>query len=97
MADKKPLKKSEVESPFRSVLPKTVKAGKDRLALRLDFYTECIQMQEFDKDGKGGKFRMIDARDLSKALSAGISFSSGILPGETQSSNTLWVIPRQGR
>jgi len=96
MAVKKPLKQSDVESPFQAVLPKTVKAGKDRLLMRLNFYTECIQLQGFDKDGKGGKFRIVDPRELTKALSSGISFTSGLLPGAGDSSNVLWVSHGKG-
>lgn len=75
--------KNEIPSPFKSVLPASVKVGKDALKLRLDFYSEAIVMQTFEK--KEGGFRMVSALDLAHALADEIPFSSGILP-----ENTLW-------
>lgn len=70
-------------SPFESVLPKALKVGKDKIMLRLDFYSEAIVMQDMEKDG--GDFRMVSARDVTQALASQLSFSSGLLP-----ENCLW-------
>jgi hypothetical protein len=70
-------------SPFKRVLPESLKVGKDHLMLRLDFYSEAIVMQEFGK--KNGTFKMVSAYDVAHAMANELSFGSGILP-----ENTLW-------
>lgn len=70
-------------SPFKKALPESLKVGRDRLLLRLDFYSEAIVMQSMGK--KGGSFRMVSAHDVSHALASELSFASGLLP-----ENTLW-------
>ncbi len=75
--------KATIPSPFERVLPKELRVGKDKLILRLDFYSEAIVMQ--DMETKGGAFRMVSAHDLSHALASELSFTSGLLP-----ENTLW-------
>ncbi len=70
-------------SPFKRVLPECLKVGKDRLIMRLDFYSEAIVMQEFDK--KGGGFKMVSASDLAHAMANELFFASGLLP-----ENALW-------
>jgi PRTRC genetic system protein B len=77
--------KTDLPSPFQKALPKAMKIGRDQLLLRLDFYTEAIVMQSFDKKGNGGSYKMVSAHDLGRALSAGMSFASGLLP-----ENALW-------
>lgn len=74
---------STLPSPFKRVLPQGLRVGKDKLLLRLDFYSEAIVMQDVDK--KGGAFRMVSAHDLSHTLASELSFSSGLLP-----ENALW-------
>jgi hypothetical protein len=85
MAAKKQTGKAAAISPFQQVLPKGVRAGSDKLVLRLDFYTECIEMQQFNEQGHGGKMRMVDPRELAKTLAAEVRYDSGLLP-----ENTLW-------
>lgn len=80
--------KADVPSPFKKVLP-GLGVGKDHLAMRLDFYTEAIVLQDFDK--KGGSFRMVSAHDLANAMANQLSFSSGILP-----ENALWWANTRG-
>ena len=75
----------ELPSPFKSILPESLHMGKDRLVLRLDFYNECIVMQDFEDKGSGGGFRMVSAFDVARAMASELSFDSGLLP-----SNTLW-------
>lgn len=75
-------------SPFQTVLPKGLGIGRDKLLLRLDFYGEAIVMQDIQR--KGGAFRLISALDLAKALAGELSFASGLLPGDPDTSNTLW-------
>ena len=70
-------------SPFKRVLPGALKTGKDHLLLRIDFYSEAIVMEDFDK--KGGRFRMVSPQDITRTLSSGLSYASGLLP-----ENTLW-------
>jgi hypothetical protein len=78
-----PTIKNDLPSPFKRVLPDSVRVGKDHIALRLDFYTEAIVMQTFEKDG--GSFRMVSAYDVAHAMANELPFGSGILP-----ENTLW-------
>jgi hypothetical protein len=81
--DKKEDKSPELPSPFKKVLLEGLGVGKDRLSLRLDFYTEAIVMQTFNN--AEGSFRMISPHDLVKSLAQELPFSSGLLP-----ENVLW-------
>ena len=83
MTAKKKTGDSTVPSPFRRVLPKGLGVGRDRLLLRLDFYSEAIIMQDFYRDGGG--FRMVSAHDLAHVIASELSYTSGLLP-----ENALW-------
>lgn len=80
--------RNDLPSPFKRVLPESLKVGKDRIVMRLDFYTEAIIMQNFDR--KGGGFKMVSAYDIAHAMANQLAFGSGILPGDANSMNTLW-------
>jgi hypothetical protein len=86
-AIKTPVRKTRgmdnLPSPFKRVLPESLKVGKDKIMLRLDFYSEAIVMQGFEK--KGGNFRIVSAHDVANALAGELSFGSGLLP-----ENALW-------
>lgn len=70
-------------SPFQKIVPESIKAGKDRLLMRLDFYNESIIMQEVGE--RGGSFKFVSARDIVEALSREMTFATGFLP-----QNCLW-------
>ncbi len=76
-------RKADLPSPFQVKLPKGLGVGKDRLLLRLDFYSEGIVLQDVEK--KGGAFRMISAYDMAHELAQELTFASGLLP-----ENALW-------
>ena len=86
MSEKKP---GLLPSPFERVLPKSLRVGKDRLQMRLDFYGESIVMQDMEK--KGGSFRIVAAHDIAHALASELSFTTGMLP-----ENTLWWTNTKG-
>lgn len=75
--------KSDVPSPFQTVLPKGIKAGRDKLMMSLHIYHEAIVLQDVER--KAGTFRFVSAQDIATALNKNLTFSSGILP-----ENTLW-------
>ena len=77
--------KNDLPSPFKRVLPETLSVGKDRLLMRLNFYSEAIVMEDYERSENGGRYRMVDAYDIAKAIAAEMSFDSGLLP-----ENTLW-------
>ena len=75
---------NDLPSPFKKVVPESQSVGKDRLLMRLDFYSEAVVMQDFEKKGNG-RYRMVDAYDIARAITNEISYDSGLLPP-----NTLW-------
>ena len=70
-------------SPFKSILPESVRVGQDTLQLRIDFYSESIVMQDLLKNG--GQYRFVSAHDIAKTLASQLPTSSGLLP-----LNSLW-------
>ncbi len=76
-------RKADLPSPFQRILPDSLKVGKDKLMLRLDFYGEAIMMQDFRAEG--GEFRMVSAHDLAHAITSELPYATGILP-----EGTLW-------
>jgi PRTRC genetic system protein B len=80
MTTKKTETNNELPAPFQKALPKSFRVEKDRLVLRLDFHSESIVMQTFDKKNGAGAFKLVSAYDLSRAMAANLSFDSGLLP-----------------
>lgn len=75
--------KTDVPSPFAKALPQSLRVGRDRLLLRLNFYGECIVMETFAAGG--GAYKLVSPHDVAHALAEELSFGTGLLP-----ENTLW-------
>src|SRR5947209_1127089 len=75
--------------PWPAVLDKVPDFEPDVLRLSLEFYRESVMRRVIDDDGHVS-LAMLDIAEVARALSAGVSLASGILPGDETGTNTLF-------
>jgi hypothetical protein len=61
----------------------------DTLLLTLEFYRESVMRRIIDNDGRQN-LSLVDIAEVARALSAGVSLSSGVLPGDDAGANALF-------
>jgi hypothetical protein len=98
-----------IAGPWPAVFDRLPDYEPDKLLLSLDFYRESVVRRVVDDDGRV-TLALVDIADVARALSAGVSLTSGILPGDEPGPNILfwarsngatrlgiWVGPRTWR
>lgn len=75
--------------PWPAILDKVPDFEPDVLRLSLEFYRESVMRRVIDDNGHVS-LAMVDIAEVARALSAGVSLASGILPGEEMGTNTLF-------
>jgi Prokaryotic E2 family D len=75
--------------PWPAVLERLPEYEPDRLLLSLEFYRESVLRRVVDDDGRQS-LAPVDVAEVARALSAGVSLASGILPGDEAGPNTLF-------
>jgi hypothetical protein len=75
--------------PWPEILERLPEFEPDTLQLSLEFYRESVMRRVIDGDGHVS-LAMLDIAEVARALSAGVSLASGILPGEQTGTNTLF-------
>ena len=75
--------------PWPAILDKVPDFEPDVLRLSLEFYRESVMRRVIDDDGHV-ILAMVDIAEVARALSAGVSLSSGILPGDETGINTVF-------
>jgi len=96
-------------SPWPAVLEQLPEYQPDTLLLSLEFYRESVLRRVVDDEGRI-IMALVDVAEVARALSAGVTLASGILPGSADGPNTLfwarssgatrvgiWVGPRAWR
>jgi hypothetical protein len=96
-------------SPWPAILEKLPDYEPDTLVLSLEFYRESVVRRVVDDHGHV-TVSLVDIAEVARGLSAGVSLSSGILPGDEAGPNALfwarstgstrlgiWVGPRRWR
>jgi hypothetical protein len=72
---------SEITRPWPAVLEQLPESEPDRLLLSLEFYRESVLRRVVDDQGRV-TLALVDIAEVARALSAGVSLASGILPGD---------------
>jgi len=75
--------------PWPVILEQLPEFEPDVLRLSLEFYRESVMRRVIEDDGHVS-LAMVDVAEVARALSAGVSLASGILPGEEAGTNTLF-------
>jgi Prokaryotic E2 family D len=96
-------------SPWPKILERLPEYEPDTLLLSLEFYRESVLRRLIGDDGQQS-LTLVDIAEVARALSGGVSLSSGILPGDETGPNSLfwarsngstrlgiWVGPRTWR
>src|SRR3984893_2280234 len=78
-----------VQPPWPAVLQQLPEYEPDSLQLSLEFYRESVMRRLVDDNGRV-TLAMVDVAEVARALSAGVSLASGILPGDETGPNTLF-------
>jgi hypothetical protein len=89
---KRPRRMPETLSPPRSwptVLERLPEHEPDTLLLSLEFYRESVVRRLIADDGRQS-LALLDVAEVARALSGGVSLSSGILPGDEVGPNALF-------
>ena len=68
-------------SPWPAILEKLPDYEPDTLVLSLEFYRESVLRRVVDDHGHV-TVSLVDIAEVARGLSAGVSLSSGILPGD---------------
>jgi E2/UBC family protein D len=76
-------------SPWPAILDRVPDFEPDVLRVSLEFYRESVMRRVIDDDGHVS-LAMLDIAEVARALSAGVSLASGILPGDETGTNTLF-------
>jgi hypothetical protein len=79
----------ETARPWPAVLEQLPDYEPDRLLLSLEFYRESVLRRVVDDQGRV-TLALVDIAEVARALSAGVSLASGILPGDEAGPNTLF-------
>lgn len=85
------LERSEpiARGPWPAILDRIPDFEPDVLRLSLEFYRESVMRRVIDDNGHVS-LAMVDIAEVVRALSAGVSLASGVLPGEETGTNTLF-------
>jgi hypothetical protein len=75
--------------PWPTILERLPEYEPDTLLLSLEFYRESVLRRLIDEDGRQS-LALVDIAEVARALSAGVSLSSGILPGDDAGLNSLF-------
>src|SRR5258708_9259222 len=75
--------------PWPAILEQLPEYEPDTLLLALEFYRESILRRLVDDQGHV-TLALVDVAEVARALSAGVSLASGILPGDEIGPNTLF-------
>jgi hypothetical protein len=75
--------------PWPALLEQLPEYEPDTLLLVLEFYKESILRRSFDDQGRQS-LALVDPAEVARALSAGVSLASGVLPGDEAGPNTLF-------
>src|SRR5712692_3672582 len=75
--------------PWPAILEQLPEYEPDTLLLALEFYRESILRRLVDDQGHV-TLALVDVAEVARALSAGVSLASGILPGDETGPNTLF-------
>jgi hypothetical protein len=75
--------------PWPAILEKLPEFEPDRLQLSLEFYRESVMRRVVDDEGHV-TLAMVDIAEVARALSAGVSLCSGILPGDEAGPSALF-------
>jgi hypothetical protein len=76
-------------SPWPAILEKLPDYEPDTLVLSLEFYHESVVRRVVDDHGHV-TVSLVDIAEVARGLSAGVSLSSGILPGDEAGPNALF-------
>lgn len=77
------------QGPWPVILEQLPEVEPDALRLSLEFYRESVMRRVIDHDGHVS-LAMVDVAEVARALSAGVSLASGVLPGEEAGTNALF-------
>src|SRR5690349_11093851 len=85
------LERSEpiARGPWPAFLDQIPDFEPDVLRLSLEFYRESVMRRVIHDDGHVS-LAMVDIAEVARALSAGVSLASGVLPGAETGTNTLF-------
>jgi len=83
-----------LRSPWPAILERLPEYEPDTLLLSLEFYREYVLRRLIDEDGRQS-LALVDIAEVARALLAGVSLSSGILPGDEAGPNSLFWEPQQ--
>ena len=78
-----------IHGPWPAILQQLPEYVPDRLLLSLEFYRESVLRRVVDDDGRV-TLALVDIAEVARALSAGVSLASGILPGDEPGPNALF-------
>lgn len=78
------------KSDLHWAIPRALEVPPDQLQLRLNFYSQAVQMEVFEDERVVTK--MVSALDVAHALASQLSVSTGILPPDT----LWWSNTREG-
>src|SRR6202165_1162888 len=76
-------------SPWPAIFETLPDYEPDTLVLSLEFYRESVLRRVVDDHGHV-TVSLVDIAEVARALSAGVSLASGILPGDETGPNTLF-------
>ncbi len=82
-------------SPWPAILEQLPEYEPDKLMLSLEFYRESVLRRVVDDRGRV-TLALVDIAEVARALSAGVSLASGILPGDEAGPNTLFWVRSSG-
>lgn len=77
----------EARGPWPALLEKLPEYEPDKLLLVLEFYRESV-LRRVVGDDDTITMALVDVAEVARALSAGVSLASGILPGDEAGPNT---------
>jgi len=80
---------SVLQGPWPTILEQLPEYEPDTLLLALEFYRESVLCRVVDEHGRQS-LALVDIAEVARALSAGVSLASGILPGDEAGPNTLF-------
>lgn len=75
--------------PWPAILEQLPESEPDTLLLVLEFYRESVVRRVVDDQGRQS-LALVDPAEVARALSAGVSLASGILPGDDTGPNCLF-------
>jgi hypothetical protein len=76
-------------SPWPAMLERLPEYEPDTLLLILEFYRESVLRRIVEEDGRQS-LSLVDIAEVARALSAGVSLLSGVLPGDDAGPNALF-------